>query len=135
MFLPKCLKWDFIPCQLGHFLKTNKKSRLKNFPAGYVWSFYRNLVDNVDSFIGSDFYGRIANDSSIPVADVQKCILATSDFAKGMQSDINHYVTKDRVNNTSFRQKLDLISKIILRWKILWSLFLKIFLLLMQKIQ
>ena len=39
----------------GKFLKKNKKSRLKNFPAGYVGSFYRNLADNVDNFIGSDF--------------------------------------------------------------------------------
>ena len=29
--------------------------------------------------------------------------------------DINHYVTKDRLNNASFRQKLDPISKNILR--------------------
>ena len=32
-----------------------------------------------------------------------------------MQTKINHYVTKDRINNASFRQKLDLISKNILR--------------------
>ena len=37
--------------------------------------------------------------------------MATSDFAKGMQDDINHYVTRDRLNNVSFRQQLDLISK------------------------
>ena len=44
--------------------KNPKKSRLTNFPAGYVGSFYRNLADNIDSFIGSDFYGRIAKDST-----------------------------------------------------------------------
>ena len=32
-----------------------------------------------------------------------------------MQNDINHYVTRDRINNVSFRQKLDPISKNILR--------------------
>ena len=32
-----------------------------------------------------------------------------------MQDDINHYVTRDRLNNASFRQGLDLISKNILR--------------------
>ena len=53
-------------------------------------------------FLGSDFYGRITNDADVP-SDVQKYILATSDFAKGMQMDINHYITKDRLNNTSFR--------------------------------
>ena len=47
----------------------------------------------------------------IPSEDVQKYILATSDFAKGMQTDINHYVTRDYINNASFRQKLDSISK------------------------
>ena len=34
-----------------------------------------------------------------PSGDIQKYILATSDFAKGMQIDINHDVTKDRINN------------------------------------
>ena len=46
---------------------------------------------------------------------MQTYILAASNFAKGIQSDINHYVTKDRINNASFRQKLDPISKNILR--------------------
>ena len=32
-----------------------------------------------------------------------------------MQTDINHYVTRDRINNVSFRQKLVRISKNILR--------------------
>ena len=32
-----------------------------------------------------------------------------------MQTDINHYVTRDRINDASFRQKLDPISKNILR--------------------
>ena len=82
---------------------------------GCVGSFYRNLADNVDDFLGSDFYGRIANDWNILAEDVQKYILATSVFAKGMQTDINHYVTRDRINKASFRQKLDLISQNIIR--------------------
>lgn len=32
-----------------------------------------------------------------------------------MQTDINHYVTRDRINDASFRQKLDPISKNIIR--------------------
>ena len=88
---------------------------MKIFLAGDVESFYRNSANNVDNFIGSNFYGKIVNDSNIPANDVQKYILATSDFSKGMQSNINHYVTKDRINNASFQQKLDRISKNILR--------------------
>ena len=72
-------------------------------------------IDNVDNFAGSEFYGKIANDANIPSEDVQKYILATSDFGKGIQIDINHYMTKDRIDNASFMQKLDPISKNILR--------------------
>ena len=65
------------------------------------------MADNVDNFTGRD--------ANIPREDVQKYILATSDFAKSIQTDINHYVTRDRINDASFRQKLDPISKNILR--------------------
>ena len=97
----------------NNLYKKEDTRQLKNFPAGYVGSFYRNLADNID--IGSDFYSRITADANIPREDVQKYILATSDFAKSIQTDINHYVTWDRINDASFRQKLDPISKNILR--------------------
>ena len=80
-----------------YLLPTNKlykkedTRQLKNFPVGYVGSFYRNLADNID--IGPDFYSRITADANIPREDVQKYILATFDFAKSIQTDINHYVT------------------------------------------
>ena len=105
----------FYSLPTGKLYKKIETKRLKNFPASYVGRFYRNLADNVDNFLGSDFYGRITNDADIPPEDVQKYFLATSDIAKGMQTDINHYVTRDRINNASFRQKLDPISKNILR--------------------
>ena len=43
-----------------YLLPTNKlykkenTRQLKNFPAGYVGNFYRNLADNIDN--GSDFF-------------------------------------------------------------------------------
>ena len=95
------------------YKKENTKS-LKNFPAGYVGNFYRNLNDRVDN-VQSNFLSAISADTNIPKDDVQKYLLATSDFAKPMQTDINHYVTRDRINDASFRQKLDPISKNILR--------------------
>ena len=104
-----------------YLLPTNKlykkedTRQLKKDPAGYVGSFDRNLADIVDNFIGSDIYSRITADLNIPREDVQKYILATSDFAKSIQTGINHYVTRDRINDASFRQKLDPISKNILR--------------------
>ena len=93
--------------------KKENTRRLKNFPTGYVGNFYRNLADNINT--DSDFYSRIAADSDIPKEDAQKYLLATSDFANSIQTDINHYVTTDRINDASFRQKLDPISKNILR--------------------
>ena len=125
----------FISLPTGKIYQKLEKRRLKNFPAGYVGSFYVNLADNINNFVGSDFYGKIARDTGIHSQDVQKYILATTDFAKGIQVGINHYVTKNRINNASFRQKLDPISKNILRRQNPLELFLKILLCLMQKIQ
>ena len=90
--------------------KKENTKRFKNFPAGYVGGFYKNLVDRVDT--SSDFYLNIANGANNPKEDVQKYLLATSDFAKSMQTDINFYVARNRI---SFRQRLDPISKNILR--------------------
>ena len=49
--------------------KKENTRQLKNFPAGYVGSFYRNLADSVDNT--SDFYSRITADADIPREDVQ----------------------------------------------------------------
>ena len=88
---------------------------MQNFTSIYVGNFYRNLDDNVNNFIGSEFNGITADDLNRPPENVKKYILVTSDFAKGIQTDINHYLTRDRINNASFRQKLGPISKNILR--------------------
>ena len=105
----------FLLLPTNKLYKKENSKRLKNFPARYVEGFYRNLAENVHNFIGSDFYSRITADVGIPREDVQKYILATSDFAKSIQTDINHHVTRDRINDANFRQKLDPISKSILR--------------------
>ena len=52
--------------------KKEKAKRLKNFLAGYVGSFYRNLADYINNFVGSDFYSRTGADSDIPEEDLQK---------------------------------------------------------------
>ena len=113
MFKNICLaaEMSFISSPTGKLHKKTETKKLKNFPAGYVGKFYRSLANNVNNAATFDFYGSIANDANILSNDVQKYLLATSDFAKGMQDDINHYVTRDRLNNVSFRQQLDLISK------------------------
>ena len=79
---------SFMSLPKGKLHKKPEKKKLKNFPTGYVCKFYRNLADKVDTFLGSDFYDQITNDADILSEDVQKYILATSYFAKGMQTTL-----------------------------------------------
>ena len=51
---------SFMSLPTGTLYKKPEKKKLRNFPAGYVGKFYRNLANNVDNFLGSEFYGRIA---------------------------------------------------------------------------
>ena len=76
----------------GKLHRKTKTKKVENFPIGYVGKFYRNLAQDIDSSVNQDFYGRIANDAEIPSEDVQKYFLVNSDFAKGMQDDINLYI-------------------------------------------
>ena len=56
--------------------------------------------------------------------NAEKYLLATNDFSLGMQDDINHYVTRDRINNASFRQTQDPTAKYMLRrQKLPWLFF------------
>ena len=102
----------FFPLPTNKLYRKENTKRLKNFPAGYVGNLYRNLADNVDT--SSDFFAQISDDANIPLEDVEKYLLVTSNFVTSIQTDINHYVTRNRINNASFRQKLDLISKNII---------------------
>ena len=75
--------------------KKEETFQLKIFPAGFVGSFHRNLSDNVDNFLGSDFYSRITADADIPKEDVKKYILATSDFAKSIHRQISIIMSRE----------------------------------------
>ena len=72
---------SFVSLPTGKLYKEPDKKKLKNLTAGYIGKFYRNLADNVDTFVGSYVYDQIINDADIPSEDVQKYILVTSDFA------------------------------------------------------
>ena len=52
---------SFISLPTGKLYKKRETRKSKNVSAGYVGRFYRNLADNVDNFLGSDFYGQITN--------------------------------------------------------------------------
>ena len=69
---------SFILLPGGTLYKKPEKKKMKNIPAEYIGKFCRNLGDNVDNFLRSEFYGRIANDAEISSEDVQKYILPTT---------------------------------------------------------
>ena len=49
--------------------------------------------------------------------DVKKFVLANSDFGEESQGELDLYVTNNRLNEASFRRRLDPISKNIIRNK------------------
>ena len=79
--------------------------------------------------VGPKFYGRVTTDRTIPLEDIKNYLLAISNFGKGTQDYINLYITRHRLNNASFRQKLDPIAKNIFRrqkslelvFKVIWT--------------
>ena len=76
--------WDtgFYLLPTNKLYKKENTKWLKNFPADSVGSFYRNLADDVDKFIVSDFYSRITNHSDIPDDDVQNIFLLRQNLQK-----------------------------------------------------
>ena len=66
--------------------KETDEKKLKYFPAGYLGKFYRNLADNVESFLRSDFDRRITNDAYRPSQDVKKYLYTTSDFLRACRT-------------------------------------------------
>ena len=56
----------FIFLPSGKLHKKTETKKLKNFPAGYMGRFYRDLVNNVDSAVSSDFCCRITDDADTP---------------------------------------------------------------------
>ena len=84
---------SFISLSKDKLPKKTKRKKPKNFPVGYEEKLQRNLAQNIDRSVNQDFYGKIASDAEIPSEDSQKYLLGTCDFAKGMQDNINLYVT------------------------------------------
>ena len=60
----------FIFLPSGKLDKKTETKKLKNFPAGCMGRFYRDLVNNVDSAVSSDFCCRIADDADTPSDDI-----------------------------------------------------------------
>ena len=103
----------FILCRLVLYMKKKETKKPSKIPASYENRFYKTLGDPFDKTFDTLFQRDAIKNA--PSEDVRNYLLATSDFGKGMQDDIIMYVIRDRLNNASFRQKLDPIAKNIFR--------------------
>lgn len=97
----------------GKLHKKTRVTKLKNLPSNFENDFYKNWLDNVDSSFDLNFQRKIVSEA--PNENVKNYLLATSKFGKCMQEDINLYITRDRLNEASFRRKLDPIAKNAMR--------------------
>ena len=61
---------SYISLTTGKLHKKPEKIKFKIFLVGYVGRFYRNLADNADNFLGSDFYGENCKRCKYPI---QRC--------------------------------------------------------------
>ena len=91
--------------------RIHKKERTKNLnlPSNFIESFYKDFLDGIDFFQDNDFQQQLVNNLLSEV--VKKFLLATSDFGEEIQRELDLYVTNDRLNEASFRRRLNPISK------------------------
>ena len=107
------MKKAYYSLPTGTLHEKQETKRLTKIPATYENRFYKTLGDPFDKIFDNLFQHYTIKNA--PSEDVKTYLLATSDLGIGMQDDINMYVTRDRLNNTSFRQKLDPTAKNIFR--------------------
>ena len=75
--------------------------------------FYKSWSGETDSVIASDFQRKIISEARNK--DVRNYLLATTEFVQKIESDIDLYIIRDRLNQASFQRKLDPIAKNIIR--------------------
>ena len=86
---------------MGKLNKKNKVKNLNNLSSNFETDFYKNLLENVDSSLDSDFQRKIVSEA--PSKDFKNYLLTTSEYGKQIQEDIDLYITRDRLNEPSFR--------------------------------
>ena len=86
-----------------------------NLPSNFVESLYKAFLDGTDFSLDNDFQQQVVNN---PLSeDVKKFLLVTSDFGEEIQGELDLCLTNNRLNEASFRRRLDPISKNIIRNK------------------
>ena len=102
-----------MPCVKLH--KKDEIKKLNDLTSNYSRLFYKDRANDVDIDLPSTITSKILAEGQPLTDDINNFLLGTSDYARGIQSDIELYVTRGRHNRASFRCKLDPIEKSIWR--------------------
>lgn len=103
----------FISLPYNRIHKKEETKCLNTLPSNFVESFYNDELGSIDFSTDTDFQQQLVKKT--PSKDVKKFLLATSEFGKEIQVEIDLYVTNSKLNEVSFRQKHDPESKNILK--------------------
>ena len=90
-------------------VKLHKKDEIKklnNLTSNYSQPFYKDRANDVDIDLPSTIANKILGEGQPLTDDIKNFLLGTSDYAGGIQSDIDLYVTRGRHNQASFCCKL-----------------------------
>ena len=103
----------FISLPRNRIHKKEETKRLNAFLSNFVESFYKDWLGGIDFSTDTDFQQQLVSETTSE--DVKKFLLATSEFGEEIQGEIDLYVTNSRLNEASFKRKLDPVSKNILK--------------------
>ena len=96
----------FISLPRNRIHKKKETKRLKNLPSNFAESFYKDWLDGIDFSQDTDFQQQLMNNTPSEVV---------SEFGEEIQGETDLYVTNNRLNEASFRHRLDPISKNIIK--------------------
>ena len=99
----------------GKLHKKEEIKKLNNLLSNYSRLFYKDRANSLDVDLPSTVANKILADGQPLIDDIKNFLLGTSHYARGIQSDIDLYVTRGRHNQASFRRKLDPIEKSVWR--------------------
>ena len=106
----------------GKLHKKEEIKKLNNLTSNYSRLFYKARANDVDVDLPSTVTNKILAEGQPFTDDIKNFLLGTK---RGIQSDIDLYVTRGRHNLASFRRKLDPIEKSVWRIEIPLTLLFK----------
>ena len=102
-------KVSYFSLPLVKLHKKEETKKLNNLTSNYSRLFYKDRANDIDTDLLSTVANKILSEGQPLTDDIKNFLLGMSNYAKGIQSDIDLYVTRGRHN------KLDPIEKSVWR--------------------